>query len=151
MLFPLPLVGQERQCLGRAARLGGDDTQRPRRIERLFIGGHRGGVGGIEDVDVEALVRVGIGPGQDLRRERGAAHAADQRVGVALAHDLRSECGQLRNLILEERWRIQPAEALGDFRRNAVIVGPEARIAGPDAAGPAVADGSGDGLVDAAL
>ncbi len=151
VLLFLPVVGEEGQRLGRGARLGGDDAQGAPGVEGPVVGGDRLRVRRVEDVDPQTLLRLGVDPGQHLRRERGAAHAADEHVGVALPCDLLAEGGQLGDLVLEEGGREQPAETVLDLGRDLGIVGPEAGVTGPQAAGPAPSDGRGDGLVDGGL
>ena len=148
----LPVVGQEGQRLGGGARLGGDDADGAGRVEDLVVGSHRRRVGGVEDVDIEALVGLGVDQRQHLGRERGAAHAADERVGVALAFDLPRRRRSARRPRPGRTW-VRRASRGGAAILAATSSSSVQRLVsrGPDAAGPALPDGPGDGLVDGAL
>ena len=65
--------------------------------------------------------------------------------------DLGGEGGQLRDLRVEGEGRVEPAEPVPDGGRDLGVLRPDARVARPDAAGPAFAHGAGDGLVDRVL
>ena len=61
--------------------------------------------------------------------------------------DALAERGQLGGLIGEGGGCVEPAQPVGDLGGRLGIVGPQARVARPDAAGPALADSLGDGLI----
>ena len=54
VLLAVPEVGQEGERLGGGARLGGDDPEGARRVERRVEGRDGLGIGRVEDADAQA-------------------------------------------------------------------------------------------------
>ena len=92
--------------------------------------------------------------GCDQRQHLGAgraAHAAHERVGVALAPPIGLAEGSQLHYLLGECASARPAgRAFGDLAATAssLVHRPVSR---PDAAGPTLLDGRGDGVVDVVL
>ena len=110
-------VREQRQRLDRAARLRGDDEQRPPRVDRASHGGDRLGVGRVEHVQAHgAGERVKASP-EHLRGQRGAAHAEQHGVAQAVGGDLLGERVEVRGLAQHALGDRQPTQPVGDLRR----------------------------------
>ena len=111
-------VREQRERLDRAPRLRGDQEQRAAALDRMLDVGDRVRIGRVEDVQEWAPLAVAEAAAQHLRCERGAAHAEQDDVLVALAGDLRGEGlerGHLGKHPLRDR---QPSEPVADLRRT---------------------------------
>ena len=143
-LGPRPGVREERVGLGRRARLRGDDDERPQRIEVVEDLVDVGGVGRIEDPQLEVALGRAERPAQDVGGEAAAAHAGHDRGRVALVDDGVTEGLETRDLLREVLRSIEPAEALRDGLGDTRVGGPQADVAGEQAARPLLGPGSFD-------
>ena len=109
--------------LERRARLGGDEEERARRVERVGRAADGRGMGRVQDLQVVALERAP----EHLGREARPAHAEkDDR--VELAHGAGGELLELGHALAHAKRLVEPAEP-------AVLVapGPERGVASPEA------------------
>ena len=142
---------EERARLYRAAGLGGDDVERTRRIQVLRFRPDGIGVRAVQHRQRQSAGLLTPKRAEKLRRKAGAAHTKQQHVGVAIsAHIVHQAAdaadtapGTTQIQVSADRVRhirsvgrqhvlraIQPAEAIGDFRR---VGPPHCVIATPDA------------------
>ncbi len=122
--------------LERGSGLRGDDDRRGGEAvaER---GEHLARVGRVEDRELDAR-----GAGDDLGRERGTAHAAEDDVVDALAAELLAERRDLGHQRTGDGDRLRPAEALGGLGLG--VRSPERAVQPGDAGGVVRLDEGGD-------
>ena len=138
----LPEVGLEAGRLDRRARLAGDDVERRAGIAGDGRGVHGGWVGRVQDLDGDAVRGGRPDPRDDPRRERAAAHAADQRAAAALGTKAVGQPHQLGDAVAEVEGQVEPAQPLEDGRLHVRVRRPHRRVAVPDAADPALGHGT---------
>ena len=146
LLEQRPEVGEQRQRLDRAPRLRGDHEQGVGEIDGALHRTDRGRVGRVEDVQRRPVATRAEGPAQDLRGQRGAAHAKQDDVCVALpAHLLgeRLEVSLLGEHPLGDR---QPGESVGDL--GGAGRPPQGRVGLAQSPCHVVLPGEGDLLLD---
>ena len=131
-----PGIGEEGVRLGRRARLGGDDHQRPDRVEIVERRPDVRRVGRVEDPEGQVALLRPERPMEDVRREAAAAHPRHDGRGVALVHDRVTEPLEPGDLLHEVRRRVEPAEALGDGLADPGVRGPQRHVTREQAVGP---------------
>ena len=138
----LPLVGLERERLGRSAGLGGDDEEGADRVQIVERRGNGRRVGRVQDAD---RGRAGGGPEdvrQKRRRQAAAAHPAEHSRSEALLVQGLGECLELARLVGKVERRLEPAQAGGDRALDDLLARPDGGIAPADGpVGPVLAHG----------
>ena len=124
LLRALPRRGQEGVRLHRRAGLAGDDDQGRERFEVVEDRRHRGGVGRVEDAQVEVALGRPERPVQHVRGEAAAAHAGHDGRREPGVDDPVAEALERRDVVGEVDRGVEPAQPVGDGRRDRGILGP---------------------------
>ena len=120
---PVPEEVEVAARLERRARLGGDEEERARRVERVGRAADGRGMGRVQDLQVVALERAP----EHLGREARPAHPEkDDR--VELAHGAGGELLELCHALAHAKRLVEPAEPA-----VLVVAGPERGVASPEA------------------
>ena len=121
---------KERERLRCAAGFGGDNVERRRRVELLGVALNGGGVGAVQHVQIKVAVVRAKDFGKGFRGQAGAAHAEQQRVGVARLAHIVHQLVDAAELLVHALGNIQPAQPVADL----VGIGlPHRVVAIPDA------------------
>ena len=129
LLHALPGVGLEGLWFRGRARLRGHGEQGRKRIEVVYRGRNRFGIGRVQDPQSKVAVDRAKRPMENLGRQAAATHPGHDCIAEPGGADAVAEAFEGRDLGREMLRRVQPAEALRDGGLDARIAGPQASVA----------------------